>query len=102
MADLRTAPPAPKRADLELLTPEHRAWRKLVITRAGGRCEWIEDGRRCKRCEADGVTLFADHKIERRDGGAMLDDPHNGMALCGKHHTEKTVRARARRQGMAV
>lgn len=92
--DTRSAAPAPKAADPELLTPEHQAWRTKVLQRAGYRCEAIEDGRRCS------VTaprrLFADHIHERKDGGARTD-PANGQCLCGRHHTLKTVQARASR-----
>ena len=88
--DTRTVRPAPKHADAELLTPEHRAWRQEVLKRAGWKCQapgCTAHGRR------GGVRLYADHIVERRDGGAVLD-PANGQALCAKHHSEKTARAR--------
>ncbi|WP_341874510.1 HNH endonuclease signature motif containing protein [Methylobacterium nodulans] len=90
----RTARPMPKTADAELQTPEHRAWRLAVLQRAGWCCEdcGAQGGR-------GGVRLFADHVIERQDGGA-LTDPNNGRCLCGSCHTRKTVAERARR--MAV
>lgn len=91
--DTRTARPAPKVADAELLTPEHRAWAYEVKKRAGWKCQapgCTAHGRR------GGVRLYADHIVERRDGGAPLD-PANGQALCGRHHSEKTARARAAR-----
>ena len=91
--DTRTARPAPKVADPELLTPEHKAWRQEVLKRAGWKCQapgCTAHGRR------GGVRLYADHIVERRDGGAPLD-PANGQALCAKHHSEKTARARAAR-----
>jgi 5-methylcytosine-specific restriction endonuclease McrA len=86
--DLRRVPPAPKQVDPHYLTPEHRAWRGEVIRRARGRC--------CC-CGRSGGRLFADHIIERRDGGDPVD-PGNGQALCGACHTVKTARARAARQ----
>ena len=92
--DTRTARHEPKRADPELLTPEHRAWRQAVMHRAGWRCEAVENGYRCTA--AHPVRLFADHIAERKDGGAALD-PDNGMALCGAHHARKTQAARAER-----
>jgi hypothetical protein len=92
--DTRTVKPLPKRADPELLTPEHRAWRAEVLRRAGYRCEQIERGKRCEVREP--ARLFADHVVERRDGGAPLD-PANGRCLCGSHHTRKTAAARAAR-----
>src|SRR5579862_1179383 len=96
MADLRTARPIKKGTDSDLLTPEHRAWREFVIARAGRRCEWTENGARCERCEADGSMMFADHIVERSDGGARYD-PNNGQCLCGRHHTIKTNLERTRR-----
>ncbi|MFT4098615.1 MAG: HNH endonuclease signature motif containing protein [Rhodoblastus sp.] len=80
---------APKRADAELLTPEHRAWRAIVIARAGGMCQWPGCGRVERR-------MFADHIVERKDGGARYD-PDNGQCLCGSHHSLKTAQERARR-----
>jgi len=94
--DLRTAPSAPKRADVELLTPEHRAWRAKVIAGAGGRCEWIGNGMRCEKSTASGDRLFADHIKERADGGALYD-PYNGQCLCSSHHVLKTNAERAKR-----
>ena len=88
--DTRTARPAQKVADPELLTPEHKAWRHEVLKRAGWKCQapgCIAHGRR------GGVRLYVDHIVERRDGGAVLD-PANGQALCAKHHSEKTAQAR--------
>lgn len=92
--DTRTARPPEKRADPELLTPEHRAWRAEVLRRAGYRCEAVDDGRRCRVSAPS--RLFADHIRERKDGGAPLD-PANGQCLCGRHHTLKTAGARAER-----
>lgn len=93
--DPRSAAPPVKRADAELLTSEHRAWREEVLRRAGYRCEAIEGGRRCEKA-APAHRMFADHIRERRDGGAPLD-PQNGRCVCGRHHTEKTLAERAKR-----
>lgn len=93
--DTRTVKPPPKRADAELLTEQHKTWRKAVLARAGYRCEHVERGRRCEKA-APRHRMFADHIVERRDGGAPLD-PSNGQCLCGAHHTAKTVAARAKR-----
>lgn len=93
--DLRTARPAPKAADRELLTGDHRAWREAVVQRAGHRCEWVEHGVRCDR-SAPQHRLYADHVVERQDGGAALDVT-NGRCLCASHHGLKTFRERARR-----
>lgn len=78
-----------KVADPFYATPEYRAWRTLVIGRAGGTCQTPGCGRRERR-------MFADHIVEIRDGGGRLD-PANGQCLCGACHTAKTARARAAR-----
>jgi len=86
-ADFRTVKPPPKRADPELLTPEHRAWRATVLKNAGYRCE---------TCGVKPPMLIADHVIERRDGGARYD-PLNGKAACPSCHSLKTAQERAKR-----
>lgn len=91
--DTRTAQPGPKEADPHYSTPEHRQWRAIVIARAGGRCEGIVNGHRCGRAER---RMFADHIVERKDGGAEFD-PANGQCLCGSCHSRKTAAARAQR-----
>jgi len=91
--DLRTARPAPKTADRELLTGDHKAWRREVLDRADRRCEWVERGVRCERA-APTHRMFADHIIERKDGGAV---DGAGMCMCAIHHGLKTFRERARR-----
>jgi 5-methylcytosine-specific restriction enzyme A len=98
IADIRTARPAPKRADPHYQDPKHIAWRATVIQLAGGRCEDIDErtGQRCEASEATGHRMFADHVHELRDGGAPFD-PLNGMCRCGRHHTLKTNAERARR-----
>lgn len=92
--DTRTVRPPPKQADAELLTPEYRRWAEAVKRRAGYQCEAIDGGVRCP-VKAP-ARLFADHIIERRDGGSLLD-PDNGQCLCGSHHTKKTAATRAAR-----
>lgn len=96
IAELRTAPPPDKVADPELLKPEHRAFRAAVLERAGFRCEYVEEGKRCWRSEANGHRMFADHIVERSDGGALYD-PANGRCLCGVHHASKTKAEQQRR-----
>jgi 5-methylcytosine-specific restriction protein A len=93
--DTRTVKVAPKVADAELLSPEHRVWRAQVLRNAGYRCEATDQGQRCPKA-APTHRMFADHIRERRDGGAPFD-PHNGQCLCGSHHTKKTAAARVRR-----
>jgi 5-methylcytosine-specific restriction enzyme A len=94
-ADGRTVRPEPKRADPFYHTQGHGQFRDVVFKRAGSRCEWFEDGKRCTK-SAPQHRMFADHIKERRDGGDPTD-PSNGMCLCGSHHTIKTQRERARR-----
>ena len=84
-----------KQADERYLSSEHRAWREAVVSRAGRRCEAVEDGRRCHKAEPE-YRMFADHIVELSDGGAQFDTG-NGRCLCGRHHTLKTVQARATR-----
>ena len=90
VADMRVVKPAPKRADPHYGTPEHRAWRKAVIDRAGGRCQWPGCGRAERR-------MFADHVREIRDAPGLALDVANGQCLCGQHHTLKTAQVRAAR-----
>lgn len=95
-AEFRTIKPLPKRADSIYQSPEHRAWRKGVIDRAGARCEAMDGGKRCRRA-APYHRMFADHIIEIKDGGPPFDLA-NGQCLCGKHHSAKTAAARAARR----
>ena len=83
-----TAAPAPKVKAAHYYTPEHRAWSRAVIDRAGHACQ---------HCGRTGTRLFADHIVELQDGGAPTDLA-NGQALCGACHSRKTARARADRQ----
>lgn len=62
------------------------AWRQLAadVKRArGGYCE---------RCGSN-KRVVADHKVERRDGGADLDEA-NIELLCARCHGRKTAEAR--------
>lgn len=93
--DTRTVKVEPKAVDPFYLGPEYRQWRALVIRRAGRRCEATEAGMRCDRAEPR-FRMYADHILERRDGGDPLD-PANGKCLCARHHTLKTVRVRSDR-----
>jgi 5-methylcytosine-specific restriction endonuclease McrA len=84
-ADRSAARVPPKVRDNFYITPEFKAWREIVIGRAGRRCE------KCGRVER---RMFADHIVEVKDGGAKLD-PANGQCLCGSCHTLKTNPAKA-------
>jgi hypothetical protein len=91
--DGRTVAVEPKRADPHYQTAKHEAWAEQVKRNAGYRCEWVEGGVRCSKA-APRHRMFADHKVERQDGGDPFD-PANGQCLCGSHHTRKTAMARA-------
>lgn len=98
MGKLRSLPPrlsgaapklkaAPKVAEGFYTSPE---WRTLVADLRRVR------GSFCERCGAGG-RIIADHKVERKDGGADLD-PANVELLCAKVcHPRKTAEARRRR-----
>lgn len=92
--DTRTARPLDKEADPILGSEAHRIWRNSVIERADGKCEWQENGIRCGRNEP---RMFADHIVERADGGEPFD-PDNGQCVCGKHHSVKTNIEKRKRQ----
>jgi len=91
-----TTPLPPKVKAPEYTTPQFRAWRSAVVDRAGGRCEAVDHGFRCTKAAPE-HRIFADHIKELSDGGQLLDI-NNGQALCGSHHTSKTMMARAHRQ----
>jgi 5-methylcytosine-specific restriction enzyme A len=95
MFDGRAVQPEAKAADPFYLSADYRSWREAVVRRAGRRCEAIDNGWRCTKAEPH-HRMFADHRVELRDGGSLLD-PANGQCLCGRHHTLKTVQARASR-----
>jgi 5-methylcytosine-specific restriction endonuclease McrA len=68
---------------------QSKEWRELVARVKRKRGAW------CERCGST-ERLIADHIVERKDGGADLDET-NIELLCGKHHASKTAAARARR-----
>jgi 5-methylcytosine-specific restriction protein A len=93
--DARAVRLAPKTVDPLYLTPQYREWRANVIARAGGRCQAVENGQRCRKAQPQ-HRMFADHIREIGDGGAPFDLA-NGQCLCGAHHTRKTTATRAKR-----
>lgn len=95
--DIRRVLPPPKLADPYYSSAEHISWRDAVIARAGGRCEYVDPdtGLRCTKSRPR-YRMFADHIVERRDGGDQTALP-NGQCLCGAHHTLKTAQERAHR-----
>ena len=77
-------------------TLQYRAWRKLVVQRAGYRCEAVDErGHRCTKAHPE-HRVYADHIVELRDGGSLLD-LNNGRAVCASHHVLKTVKERVKR-----
>ncbi len=94
--DARKVRPPAKTADPLYHLRDYKGWREVVISRAGGRCEAVENGVRCQKA-APRHRMFADHIEEVRDEGARFD-PRNGQCLCGSHHTAKTAQARAARR----
>lgn len=78
-------------------TREFQIWRGQVIARAGGRCEHVENGRRCPKAMPH-YRMYADHRVELKDGGDPFN-PRNGQCLCAGHHVAKTLRERGARLG---
>jgi 5-methylcytosine-specific restriction enzyme A len=78
--DMRTARPAPKTAETFYVS---KAWRDLVAALIA-RC-----GRRCQACgktredDSSPVRVIGDHIVERKDGGADLDE-RNIELLCAR------------------
>ena len=95
--DSRAIKPEARVTEPVYLTKEYRRWRAAVVARAGRQCQWLDGGRRCRKAEPE-HRMFADHVVELRDGGNPYDIA-NGMCLCGRHHTLKTMRVRAKRMG---
>lgn len=81
---------APKRALADYRSPEWRALIARIIAKRG---------RQCERCGARGGRIYGDHKIELRDGGALLDE-NNVELLCAKCHGAKTEQAKRARVGL--
>lgn len=88
--DLHVAqvPRVAKATDAFYSTNLHREWRRQVKNRARGRCEWVLAGGQV--CGAREMKMYADHIVERKDGGAE-HDLSNGQCLCASHHTLKTA-----------
>jgi 5-methylcytosine-specific restriction enzyme A len=94
--DTSTTPLPPKVKDEVYTTPAFQRWRAQVVARAGGRCEYQDHhGHRCSKAAPE-HRMYADHIIELRDGGSLLD-LSNGQCLCSSHHQIKTMAARYRR-----
>ncbi|MER2263514.1 HNH endonuclease signature motif containing protein [Methylobacterium oxalidis] len=87
--DTRTARPAAKTSESFYSSVAWVTLRDEVIRGRGRRCE-------AAGCGRTGGRVFVDHIVERKDGGAALDQA-NLQVLCGSCHTRKTAAARARR-----
>lgn len=77
---------APKRAEAFY---QSREWRELLRDVKAARGNW------CQQCGAGG-RIYGDHIVERKDGGADLDE-RNIELLCHGCHARKTAAAKARR-----
>ncbi len=62
----------------QTLAPDHGAWRRDVLERAGYACEWVTDGVQC-----NAPANQADHIARGED---------EGQALCPPHHARKSAR----------
>ncbi|HEX7856104.1 MAG TPA: HNH endonuclease signature motif containing protein [Sphingobium sp.] len=80
---------APKVAEGFYSTPQWRGLVKDIKRMRGNRCERAG-------CTTPTHRVIADHIIERKDGGADLDE-RNVELLCFTHHARKTAEAKARR-----
>jgi 5-methylcytosine-specific restriction endonuclease McrA len=78
----------PKQVEDFYSSPEWRSLMKLIKLKRGNRCARPGCGSTHR--------VIGDHIVERKDGGADLDED-NIELLCPKHHAEKTARARAKR-----
>lgn len=85
----------PKVKDVVYTTPQYRAWRAVVVARAGGRCEAVDHGHRCSNAWPE-QRMYADHIIELKDNGSLLNI-NNGQCLCKWHHERKTIQSRTKR-----
>lgn len=79
-------------------TPQFRAWRAQVVAHAGGRCEAEDNGQRCGKAQPQ-HRMYADHVVELKDGGSLLD-LNNGQCLCAVHHERKTFAIRQLRSDL--
>ena len=95
--DTRKAKPLPKRADPHYQTAEHERWAFQVKERAGWRCEYVENGVRCRRSRANGDQMYADHIESLRDRPDLALVLSNGRCACNSHNTRSGIQARANR-----
>jgi len=97
MGRLKAAPLGPAMIGARLKLPpkiaesfyNSKEWRQLVASIKRRRGNW------CHRCGST-HRVIGDHIIERRDGGAELDES-NVELLCQRCHQRKTADARRKR-----
>ncbi|UIJ73382.1 HNH endonuclease [Aurantimonas sp. HBX-1] len=77
----------PKQAEPFYLSPTWRSFIARVIAKRG---------RRREECGATGCRIYGDHIVERRDGGADLDEK-NILLRCHGCHERKGAKERAKR-----
>ena len=89
----------PKVADSVYSHPRFKAFRTVVLRRAGYRCEYVDPATKV-RCSkgAPKDRVVADHIIEIKDGGDPFD-ASNGQCHCIEHNTRKGIAARTNRRG---
>lgn len=63
--------------NIEMLTPEYKQWRKLVLTR---------DNHTCRKCDIKGGNLNAHHIKPWKDFPELRYVLDNGLTLCSKCH----------------
>ncbi|NEV75499.1 HNH endonuclease [Rhodopseudomonas sp. BR0C11] len=95
--DARKAKPLPKTADSDYGSTAHKTWAFEVKSRAGWRCEHVENGHRCERSRARGDRMYADHILEVKDRPELRFDLSNGACKCAAHNVKKGIEARAAR-----
>jgi len=77
--------PEKRRQDAQNYGPEYKRNRAVAWRRAGGRCEHLDDGKRCgsrDRCQVDHIIPVSQHGTHHLD---------NLRVLCAFHHRAKTA-----------
>lgn len=93
LIETRKLKPPDKVAESFYLSPEWRALIRHIIHVRGRRCE----DPNCKTPHRGvGQRIFGDHIVERKDGGAELDQ-RNVMLRCSPCHGRKTAAERGKR-----
>ena len=109
MPKLRTLPPwyvlptpaphpyPPKVKDIVYTTPQYHGMASMqwYVGQVVGVRYHDHHGYRCSRAQPE-HRMFADHIVEIKDGGSILD-VNNGQCLCYSHHTIKTNEVKKKR-----